>query len=610
MSFKTIKEKIKKRAGEFFSKLGNVIKPGSQTGNVYDANSNPIKDFGASVASIYNASQQQQQQKENKPKYVPQVYQGSTGSGSNQNYSAANYQTGGSPSSTPKGSNASNSSQGSFQQAPFRFDANTGAVYARSAGLGAINLAGKTQQEADETIGLIKESQRGQNTALTSAVFSPDAPSAVENRIKKLSLSIDSKLNDPWANAGTKREDVDNMLKSTAADLAEQFDSSESIKAAYDTNPTVRNSLDIFGQYGGSDQMIEDAISSKTRAKTPVGMTTDQYLSTIGQPNAEKQKLEATLRGDKIIADEIARESGIQQQYKDAYLGNDGAVQQIINLAKENISLMKEKIADEKASAREKARYYIQKNNEELSLAKNTIEQNRINAKNYMTGMLAKLGALNTTSAAAEGITILEQRYQQQAMDAESRVRLANQDIEIKLSDSINDIENTGNEKIQSIKEDLSKDQATILKEIMKEQNASDKRIYELTLKADERARKNIKEYTDSAKNIADEYTTQFSSLVSSGLDINKAAEAINVKLSAADRKVSESARIKDPNAISFFKTLPNEFKNQWIQFALTQPQGTYFTLADLQMNYEPYVLEQNQEAQDKVTTSTKEREI
>ena len=171
-----------------------------------------------------------------------------------------------------------------------------------------------------------------------------------------MSLSLDAIKNDPWKNVGSKQEDVDNLLKSTANDLASMFDSTEAMVNAYDTNDTVRNSLDAFAQFGGSDQMLIDAIDAKKRTTESKDMTTPEYLASLtaaDTSNNEQMQVDKIMNGDKIITDEFARTAAIPEALKDRYFGDGGIWEQRINLEKERINLLKEKIADEKAAARE-----------------------------------------------------------------------------------------------------------------------------------------------------------------------------------------------------------------------------------------------------------------
>jgi hypothetical protein len=466
--------------------------------------------------------------------------------------------------------------------------------YAKSAGLDNFNIDGMTYEEADQAINKMKSTQKAQVNPLTSAFYSPEAVTNTANKIKNFSLKVDDYSNNTWMSGMSKKENIDNLLQSTAKDVAEQFDSTEALAKAYFENPTVQKALDTFAQYGGSDDMLDQAIKSK-QSKTPTGnvQSTMEYQASLANQQEQKQT-EGMMNGDKVITDELARTAKLPQELANRYFGDAGIWDSKVSFAMEKLNSITKKTADKAADMRAQANLMIEKNNAELEVEENKIERNRINAKNYLSGMLAKLGALNTTSAAADSITVLDQRYEQQTMEMRQKVRFANQEIQIKLQQSINDLDSTANDKIQAIKEDLSKDKDTMIKEIMKEKNDADKRIYDLTLKASDRLKKNNDEYKKNAVTIAEEYTTQFNSLINQGFDPAQVAGAINVKLPAADQQISSSARIKDPNAISYFKSLPIEFKNQWIQFASTQPKDRYFTLEDIKMNYEPYVLEKS----------------
>jgi hypothetical protein len=339
-------------------------------------------------------------------------------------------------------------------------------------------------------------------------------------------------------------------------------------------------------------------------------MTTGDYLASTDKA-INDAAIKQLVPNDQELQDEIARTANIPKELKDYYFGDEGIMSQRVKIAEETLELLKEKLADEKASLREKANLAIDKNNAELDLARSTIEQNRINAKNYMTGMLAKLGALQTTSAAVDGITTLDEKYQRQTQEAESKVRMANQEIGMKLREAINDVENQAQENSLKIREDLSKDNETIMKELMKEQNAADKRVYELTSKWNAQLKKNNDKYISEQSALAEDWATQFARLVSPDfggtgiLTPKSAAGQAEVKLSAADSKISLGARIKDPQAIAYFKSLPSGFQKEWVQYASTQPQGTFFTIADLQMNYAPYAQEQQDISKTKKTGNT-----
>lgn len=592
---------IKKAAGSLFSGiLGNSV---SQAAGVYGA--------------ISGASQPPKSTWMSDPKYInpgsggynPQAPQ-QTGYGSGGQKYYNNYQPSigfYSPVSTGTvqyGPNRSGSAGTYTPQpqptvSPFRFDKQSGQTYLRTANVGNMDISGKTQEEADQAIGAMKQAQQSQVTANTSAVFNPDSISNTNKKVKDFKLSLDKITNNAWVSQESKQDQVQTLLKSTAKDIATDYNTPEEIANAYASNPDLQQNLDQYAQAGGSDQMLVDAINEKNKAKQDIGdMTTGDYLGAVTGNKEQTGVVDNTsmtglVQGNKLITDEIARTANIPKELKDLYFGDEGLMAKRISIAEETRDLIKEKLSDEKRSLREKANLQIEKNNADLTVAESTIEQNRINAKNYMTGMLAKLGALQTTSAAAEGLTILDQRYQKQSADAKSKVRQANQEIELKLRDAIDGVENNANENIIKINEDLSKDQETIMKEVMKEQNAADKRVFDLTLKMNKETKKNIDKYVSEQTTLAEQWANDFSNLISGGLDVSKAAGQVNVKLGTADKRLSESARIKDPRAISYFKTLPTEVQKDWINYTSQLDPSTFFTLEDLQMTYPKSVIDQ-----------------
>lgn len=491
---------------------------------------------------------------------------------------------------------------------PYVFDKNAGSSYLKSAGLNgaSIDLTGKTEAEARSIVDAQKEAQRGQVTANTSAVFAdPNSILNTSKKVESLMLGIDNIKNDPWTSTSTKSEMTKNLLQSTAKDIAVDYKTPQELAAAYHNDPVAKANLDKFIQAGGTDQMIGEAINTKTNTSAATNnMSVADYLAS-GAQDTNAQNMANLVPESKLIQDRIAQEAKIPENLKTLYFGDGkttGLLQERINLAKQNIELLNTKMANEESNLRSQANYQIQKNNEELNVAKSTIEQNRLNAKNYLTGQLAKLGALQTTSAAAEGITILDQKYQQQTAEAESKVRFANQEIEIKLRDAINKVETSVSEKIQSVKEDLSKDQKDVLKEINTAQKASDKEIFNLTMKWTTLMKKNVEKYTNDATTMAENYTKAFQELVSGGFNPQDIATNLPVNIPKGDQQISTSARIKDPGAISLFKSLPAEFKYQWIDYANQQAPNRYFTREDIRQAYEAYQVDKN------VPNATKEK--
>lgn len=495
----------------------------------------------------------------------------------------------------------------------YRFDKTAGTNYMKGANVGNLDITGKTQQEADQIIQEKKAGQMSQTTANSTAQFTPEAISKTDKLFKEFKLSVDNIQNEPWSSTGTKRDKVNNLLQATSTEIVNTYDTPKAFGNALQSNPELQAGVDTFIKNGGTPNDILTKFNEKNVSTTGNNMPTPEFLNKVKDDTAVVNNM---VPSDVLTQNRIAQVSKIPDDAKKAYFGDantGGLIEQRINVAKENVTLLERKIANEEKNLRNRANLEIQKNNEELAIAKDTVEKNRLNAKNYMTAQLAKLGALNTTSAAVEAVTILDQKYQQQSSTLERKVNLANREIEIRLQDSINQIESRGQEAIQSVKEDLSKDMKDMQKEIAKLQHDSDKEVYNLSMKLNSQMKKNNLNYSTTAEANASQYTKDFLALVSPDFggtgQYSPISIAANLKsnIPKADQQISVSARIKDPTAINYFKSLPKGFKDEWIQFASTSGDGRYFTLADLKQNFEAYQVDKNvpSVSTKKVTTST-----
>lgn len=615
--------------GNAFSSIYNTVRDvvnrnsSRQTGAALDYN-NPVNNQlqqnirSGGGFSAYMSSPKVYVPTQERARIVPQVYRGSTGQGSNQNVNAQNY--GYVPSSMGGAVSAGGEADTYIQP---RLSKEESKSYLRSAGLGGsgINVEGLTSDEAQALVDDKKAEQKAQLSALTSYTFSSDAPSKTSKRISDFQLRLNDINNDSWSSSGTKKDKITAELNSTAKDIADMYDSPEAITNAYYNNENVKKAIDSYIQAGGSDQMILDKFAEKQTQPAGKTMSTSDYLaslngSTAQQPTQDSGYTEPVPSpytqspNSKLIQDEIARESNIPDDLRKLYFGDEqqtGLLQQRINQEKERIKLIEEKLDNQRDDLRAQANYQIDKNNAELEVAKSEIEQKRLNAKNYITGMLSKLGALITTGAAPVAIATLDQKYEQQKMDAEQKVNFANREIRNKLRNAINEVDDRANELKQKAREDLSKDQEDVLKEINKAERDASKRIFDLSVRFNNEIKKNNDAYKADATTLAENYTKTFMQLVGGGFDPSRAAKMSAVKLSAADSRVAAEAKINDPSAIAYFKALPTQFKNEWIQFAAQQPSGTVFTIEDIKLNYEPYRLQEQSKNTKKTTTTDRE---
>jgi len=259
----------------------------------------------------------------------------------------------------------------------------------------------------------------------------------------------------------------------------------------------------------------------------PQNQSTADYLGNINNPMADKQAEEQAMNElipeRAIYQEEIMRQAQIPQDLQNLYFGTEqelGIIQMKKAQAQEEKRILEEREKDDKQSLQSQAKLAIQKNKAEATIQKNQIEENRLAAKNYMTGMLAKLGALTTTGAAPLALQTLETKYQNQAQQLDVTYKFATREIENQLESKLNDIENDTDSMILKLEQDLTKDYEDIVREIQKAQQTSDRATYTIKEKYASELRARTTKYTADMKREAEAYAKKFLKTAGGGIDV------------------------------------------------------------------------------------------
>ncbi len=503
-------------------------------------------------------------------------------------------------------------------------------------GIGNFNeYAGLTRSQAEAKARQKKDLLMGQTSQLTSYSFNPETINKVKDITKDFQLKLDENINDPYSGRGTKKQNLENLIAVGTSRLADSFGSIDEFNSAYQSNPGLQKSLDSFVKAGGSLEDIQSKIQMKgvpqdwdpqTYANfkeanpnlepdaedTSRMQSTPDYLSSLsdGSPAAMQAEQAMFVEGE-LAKQEIARQFSMSNEVQRLYFGDDqtiGILEQNKKLGEEKLKLIERQVENAEASARRQADYEIDKNEAEVKIAQATIEQNRLNAKNYMTGMLAKLGALQTTGAAPVAIATLDQKYQQQKQELDSKLYFANKKIRNDLKTDVNDIETKGEEEILSIKEDLSKDEETAFKEIMKVQRDAQKEIYNITKGYVKDFKSQKDKYESEAKSNADKYISSFMTLAGKGIDVKKISSMItpNGRIdtntltnanfakksgtkSTATSKPARDLKIADDSTYKYFMTLPKAFRDMWTRDILRSESDELYQIEDINSAYDFY---------------------
>jgi hypothetical protein len=368
------------------------------------------------------------------------------------------------------------------------------------------------------------------------------------NRMNKIVENFNVRLNDinndPWESKGSKIEKKNTVIDTTSQGIANLFETPEQFMSEAQTNPSIAGAIESYVKSGGK---VENIISKIKPTQDVGNMSTGDYLSSIDNADNSpvSQEVEQDLFPEREIAQkEIMRVNNVPEEEAGRYFGTAeeiGILENNRTLARERARLLERKLKDDKATLREKAEYEIEKNNAELEADKNEMEQNRLNAKNYLTGMLAKLGALTTTGVAPEAFTVLDFKYQQQKQKLETAVAYRNRKIEVELKDRINSLESDTEDNILRIREDLSKDEDTVAKEIVKLRRSADDEISKITMTYAKELRGNKEKYIKEQKSANEKYVREYQSLVSKGYNEEQISDILGGNVAGKSEQDTQS---------------------------------------------------------------------
>jgi len=398
--------------------------------------------------------------------------------------------------------------------------------------------------------GAKKKEQSKQDSPLTSYSFSPESIGNTKKVMDNFQLFLDSNQNNPLTSEGDKQQEKKIKVDLAAKDIAKGFNNPQDFYVASQNNAELQNILKPFIDNGGSLSQIASNITSNVTNtnKQDVG----SYLSSLNTNNNNfdvsdpfhLKALNTLFPENELAQKEVMRQANIASELHDLYFGTEdkiGILDEQKKTAEEKIKILNQKELNDKATARDKAQYAIDKNNSDADAARAEIELNRQHAKNYMTGMLAKLGALKTTGTAPLALSTLEQKYQQQKQRLDTKLKFANRETELGLTEKINDITTNTDSDIETINEDLSLSSQKAAEKVFAAQQKAETKIYDLTSKAAVEMRKQTEIYRKESKSNSDKYNANFWKLASKGVDVKKIPSLIGADGSIDTSKLTNS---------------------------------------------------------------------
>lgn len=366
-------------------------------------------------------------------------------------------------------------------------------------GLKDNSYSGLTMAQAQQKAATDKKAYQDSTSAGTSYTYNAASISGFNDKSRDMRTKLDTAKNDAFTSTQQKKSDADGIIKSYTKELAGLFTTPAEFQNALTNSPEIQKSVQDYQRAGGQLSDIASNIGVKERQNV---QTLDQYLGRGSNP-AEQKAYDSLIPEKQAYQDQISFEQNVPQQYKDLFFGTPervGILEREKTIAQEKVKNLQEQSLKKDITDRAKADLTIQKNQAELDNELATTEQNRLSARNYSTRALAKLGALNTTGAAVEKLTSLEQRYQLQSQGLRTKYNFKAKEIEGNLNETLNETEAKKQDAIVKIKEDLSKSEVKIAEEIMKLNVTSSREIYKITDKYLSEYRTQKDKYVKEAK--------------------------------------------------------------------------------------------------------------
>lgn len=476
----------------------------------------------------------------------------------------------------------------------------------RGAGLSGLvdpnKYVGLAPEEAQKRIQEEKAKRLGQVSQNTSFAFNPETLSGTKKIVDRVGIGINDITNDPFASKNTQTDQIKSVLESSAREIASLFNSQEEFNTALQANPQLQKTIEGYQALGGKSEDIASKIQIPNQTNSP--QSTSDYLANLTNPQANREAEQLAISElfpeRAIIQEEIARQNSIPQEMIDLYFGTEeqiGLLEMKKNQAIEEKKIIEAKELNDKNTLKDKARLALEKGKAELKIQTTKIEENRLAAKNYMTGMLAKLGALKTTGAAPQALQTIETKYQIQTQTLENDYKFAERELDIQLNEALNNVETTADEEILKLEQDLTKDYEDISKEIMKLQQSAERETYNLTIKYATKLRERTTAYTKQLQTEAEKYAKEFAKIAGGGIDLFSLAQTTSGTLgrSSLNQKKNQTAVQSSYQTVKtdIRKNLPNAIATKIIT-ELTDEQMALFlddylqARVDRQQSFDP----------------------
>ena len=337
-------------------------------------------------------------------------------------------------------------------------------------GIGNKNeFAGLTRAQAiakaeAKKAGLQKEVS--QNTSFGYNTDFLNASQGAKKLLDAYSIGLKSITGDAWKVPEVKTDEANKLLENTMTDFSKLFGSATDFDKLYSQDPSFKATIDNFKAGGGNVDIL------KSKLPQPVAPKED-FTITSGNKDTDKILAPQT----DILKQNVEYLKSVPEQYKSLYFGDTGYFTKIREDAEASVKALNESYATVAKDTLNDFEIQRQKNEAEATIRLAEIEEQRSTNKNYLNGMLAKLGALITSGEAPVAIARLDAKYDTLQAQTKTALSTAQSALASAKTKAISDLENNKLSKVATIKSDLSKSSFEIQKELMDLENETRKEI-------------------------------------------------------------------------------------------------------------------------------------
>lgn len=374
-------------------------------------------------------------------------------------------------------------------------------------GIGDANrFAGLTRAEAQAKAQAEKDALSGKVSQNTSFSWNSDFLSPTKKAFDTFNLGLKDAMS-PWNTEQDKNNKKENLYENTAGSFAQLFKTPDQFDTAYTGNSEFKKLMDSFQKAGGNIDRVKELIAKNTPTPT---VTKPNQLRVETDNKMLKDYAEST---NQQIADQYA----IPEQYREYYFGEKGYFTKIREDAEANLKALDEsyKTIETNTQADYEANVKKAELQAEQQLAE--IEEARVDAKNYMTGMLAKLGALKTTGGAPMALSRLETKYQTMANNTKNALFTAKSNLASEKAKIIANLNSEKLGKMSSIRQDVTKSSYEVQKELINLENSTKQTIGALIKDFNKESLDLDKKALEEANKLKLEYQKQFYKTASGG---------------------------------------------------------------------------------------------